>query len=231
MSATTADKTERDGVSSQEASQRLRRDGPNEIPAVRTRSALRHLVGQFVHLFAVLLWIASGLALLAGMPELSVAIVLVVVLNGVFAFAQEHRADRAGDRLRALLPVQVTVRRDGRVQEVAARDLVLGDRVLLEAGHRVCADLELRSASALGVDESMLTGETVAVRPDVGDRAHAGTFVVEGRGEAVVVAVGRATRLACIATATRQAQRPVSPLTSSCTPSCARSPGSRSASA
>ena len=70
------------------------------------------------------------MAFVAGMPELSVAIVVVVVLNGVFAFVQEHRADRAGERLRALLPLRVTVRRDGRVQDVAARELVVGDYAL-----------------------------------------------------------------------------------------------------
>lgn len=201
------------GLSDQEAARRLERDGPNELPAVRPPSPVAELLRELVHLFAVLLWVAAALALVAGMPELSVAIVLVVLLNGVFAFVQEHRADKAGQLLRALLPARVTVRRGGRVQEVAARELVQGDRVLLEAGDRICADLDLVEVLALGVDESMLTGETVPVRPQAGDRAHAGTYVVEGRAEAEVVAVGRGTRLAAIAVATRGARRPVSPLT------------------
>jgi magnesium-transporting ATPase (P-type) len=201
------------GLSAAEAARRLSHDGPNEIPTPRGPSPLRLLIGQFVHFFALLLWAAAVLALLAGMPELSVAIVLVIVLNGGFAFAQEYRADRAAQRLVAMLPVTATVRRDGKRLVVPARELVLGDRVLLLSGDRISADLVLTQSSAAAVDESMLTGESVTRRPDVGDRVLAGTYLVEGSAQADVVATGRATRLAAIAGATQNAERPVSPLT------------------
>ena len=94
-----------------------------------------------VHFFALMLWFAALLAWWAAMPALAVAIGIVVVLNGLFAFAQEHRAERAAARLRDLLPRRVTVRRDGRPQVVDAADLVVGDVVVLEAGDRVSADL------------------------------------------------------------------------------------------
>ena len=93
------------GLSSVEASQRLAVDGPNQLPEPRRPSALRHLAKQFTHLLAILLWVASGLALLAGQPALAVAIVVVIVLNAVFAFAQEYRADRSAERLRSPLPM------------------------------------------------------------------------------------------------------------------------------
>jgi magnesium-transporting ATPase (P-type) len=83
------------GLSSLEASRRLAADGPNQLPEPRRPSALRHLGKQFIHLLAILLWVASGLALLAGQPALAAAIVVVIVLNAVFAFAQEYRADRS----------------------------------------------------------------------------------------------------------------------------------------
>jgi calcium-translocating P-type ATPase len=170
------------------------------------------LARQLIHFFAVMLWVAAGLALLAGMPQLGIAIAIVVVLNGVFAFVQEYRADQAGERLRELLPEQVTVRRGGSRRLIDAAGLVQGDLVLLSGGDRVCGDMVLTSVSDLAIDESTLTGESVPVRPVEGDRALAGTFVIEGEAEGVVVATGARTRLAEIAAATRQARRPPSPL-------------------
>jgi magnesium-transporting ATPase (P-type) len=201
-----------DGLSSDEARSRLRRDGANLLPPPPRPHPLRLLTAQLVHFFALMLWTAALLAWVAGMPALAVAIAVVVLLNGVFSFAQEFRADRAAERLRDLMPLRVTVRRDGRAQVVDAADLVLGDLVLLGAGDRVGADLTVVEASRLTVDESMLTGESTPVHVSVGDHAHAGTYVVEGQGAAQVVAVGAGTRLAGITRVTQGARRPPSPL-------------------
>jgi len=201
------------GLSSAEAGRRLAHDGPNELPQPRAPSRARQLLRQFTHLLALLLWAAAGLALLAGLPPLSAAIVVVVVLNAVFAFAQEHRADRAAERLRSLLPVLARVRRDGSLRTVEARELVRGDLVLLGPGDRVAADLRLLAAHTLALDESLLTGESEPVHRDAGERVLAGTFVTQGEAEAVVEQVGARTELAGIAALTRQAHRPPSPLT------------------
>ncbi len=201
------------GLTSAEAAARLAADGPNRLPPPARAHPLRELGRQMVGFFAVMLWVAAGLAWVAGMPELAAAIAVVVVINGSFAFAQEYRADRAAERLTGLLPVRVTVRRDGRALVVDAAGLVVGDVVLLEAGDRVSADLRLAAGSRLSVDESMLTGESVARPRGGGDELFAGTYVVEGHGEAVVHTVGTGTRLAGIAAATRGAVRPRSPLT------------------
>ncbi|GAA0235929.1 cation-transporting P-type ATPase [Actinomadura nitritigenes] len=202
----------RRGLTSAEAAARLRADGPNLLPAKRPPSPLLSLAGQLVHFFALLLWAAAALAYAGGMPQLAVAIVVVIVVNGVFAFAQEYRAERAGRRLRELLPARAAVRRDGHRTMIDTADLVVGDVVLLEAGDRVSADLELLAAHALAVDESTLTGESVPVRPEAGARVHAGTFVTEGEAEAEVTATGARTRLAGIAALTRAARRRPSPL-------------------
>jgi P-type E1-E2 ATPase len=162
------------------------------------------LVRQLTHFFAVMLWVAAALAWVGGMPPLAVAIVVVIVVNAVFAFAREYRADRAAEKLRHLLPTSATVRRDGHRVVVSAEELVVGDVVLLEAGDRVSADLNLVDTAALALDESLLTGESVAVRPPVGAEAYAGTFVLDGEAEAVVTATGARTRLAGIAALTRR---------------------------
>ncbi|MBF6353126.1 cation-transporting P-type ATPase [Nocardia higoensis] len=202
------------GLTDAEAAERLRRDGPNALPAPKRPNPLALLAAQLTHFFAVMLWVAAGLALIAGMPALAVAIAVVVVLNGAFAFAQEYRADRAAERLRDLLPVRARVRRGGRLTVVDSTALVLDDLVVLRAGDRICADAEVLDIHAkhLEVDESMLTGESRAVHTEPGARLFAGTYVVSGQGEARVTAVGPRTRLAGLAAVTEHATRPRSPL-------------------
>ena len=200
------------GLTSSEAARRRDVDGPNLLPPPPRVHPVVLLARQMVHFFAVMLWVAAVLAWLARMPALAAAIAVVVVLNGAFAFAQEYRADRAAERLRDLLPVRATVRRDGRTRIVEAADLVNGDVVVLEAGDRVSADLVLTAVGRISVDESMLTGESVTVGRDSGGPLYAGTYVVEGHGEAEVVATGGRTRLAGIAAVTQGAVRPRSPL-------------------
>ncbi len=200
------------GLTAAEADRRLAADGPNELPGVRRTPPWRTLAAQFVHFFAVMLWVAAGLAVLAGMPELGLAIVVVVVVNGVFAFVQEHRAERAAERLRNLLPAEVTVVRDGIVRPVPAEQVVVGDTVVLSAGDRVVADLRARESHDLTVDASTLTGESEPVAVVADDAVHAGTFVVAGEGLAAVERTGTETRLAGIAGMTATARRPVGPL-------------------
>ena len=92
------------GLSSAEAARRLTQFGANKLPETGTVPGWRRLLAELTHFFALLLWVAGALAFLAGMPQLAVAIVVVVVVNGVFAFVQEHRAEQAAPRLRDLLP-------------------------------------------------------------------------------------------------------------------------------
>ncbi|WP_338758105.1 cation-transporting P-type ATPase [Nocardia vulneris] len=201
------------GLSEAEAATRLHRDGPNTLPAPPRPNPVLLLLTQLTHFFALMLWAAAGLALLAGMPALAVAIAVVVVLNGGFAFAQEYRADRAAERLRDLLPVRARVRRDGRVRLVDSSEIVVDDLMVLEPGDRICADAEVLDAQRLDVDESMLTGESKPVPLAPGHGVLAGTYVVAGQGHARVTATGGATRLAGLAAVTERAVRPPSPLT------------------
>jgi calcium-translocating P-type ATPase len=199
------------GLSTAEAAVLLAKEGENVLPQSRPPSAWRQLAGQLFHFFALLLWVAAGLALVAGMPELGIAIALVVVVNGSFAFAQERRAEQAATRLRALLPRRAVVRRDGAWQEIDAACLVVGDLVALAAGDRIPVDLKVHESRGLLIDAAPLTGESVPVNVGENDEALAGTFVVEGEGVATVVATGANTRFARIAELVRR-ERPRTPL-------------------
>ena len=201
-----------DGLTSAEAARRLADGGANVLPAPRRPSALRQLVAELTHFFALLLWVAAGLAFFAGMPQLGLAIIVVVLVNGAFAFAQERRAERAAERLGDMLPRRVIVLHDGRPVSLEARDVVPGDVVVLAAGDRIPADGVLADGDGLLVDESMLTGESVAVGPETGDRMWAGSFVVAGAGRGRIDATGGETRLAGIAALTSTVRRPHSPL-------------------
>lgn len=201
------------GLTSREAAARLAEVGPNVVPHGRRVSPWRMILRELTHLLAVLLWIAAALAVLAGIPALAIAIVVIVALNAAFAFAQEYRADRSAQRLSRLLPMAARVMRDGEAVTVPAADLVPGDVVLLAAGDRVAADLDVVSAADLALDESLLTGESAVVRHARGDILRGGTFVVQGEARAVVVATGSRTVLADIGRLTAGAQRPPSPMT------------------
>jgi calcium-translocating P-type ATPase len=166
-----------------------------------------------VHFFAVMLWVAAGLAWLADLVALTIAISAVVLLNALFAFLQERRADRAADKLRVLLPTKVTVRRDGRPARIDAAEVVPGDLLILEAGDRVPADGVVVSADGLMIDTSLLTGESGSGAAAPGTTVYAGTFSVEGGGEVVVEATGAHTRLAGIAAMTSATAKPDTPLT------------------
>jgi magnesium-transporting ATPase (P-type) len=201
------------GLTTAEAAGRRAEHGPNRLPASRRPSAARRLVGELTHFFALMLWVAGLLALIAGLPQLGIAIFAVIVLNALFAFAQQGRADRAADRLRAMLPTQVSVWRDDRRQIIEAEDVVVDDVLLLESGDRVPADAVLTKANRLLVDSSMLTGESGAGAMGDGEILYAGTFVVQGEARAVVVSTGAQTRLANIAKLTTSSAKPDTPLT------------------
>ena len=203
---------DRRGLTSAEVAERLAAHGPNVLPVQRKTPVWRLLAAEMVHFFALLFWVAGALAFVAGMPQLGVAVFVVIVLNGLFAFAQEQRAEHAAERLRGLLPRQVTVVRDGTTLQVSADELVVDDLVLLAEGDRISADLRLDRVHALAVDTSALTGESVPEHPAEAEEVYAGCFVVEGEAQATVIATGDRTRLADIARLTRSQRSAPTPL-------------------
>jgi P-type Ca2+ transporter type 2C len=217
--------TTRAGLEHGEAATRLVQSGPNTLPRVARRPWYLELAANFVHLFALLLWAGAALAFVAGMPQLAWAIIAVILINGFFSYWQEYQAERAAEALAALLPTQVTVRRDGEEQLVPAARVVPGDLLVLIEGEAVPADARIIVTERLRLDTSALTGEsrpvprtadpvdaagrTAAVLPNL---VFAGTTVAGGRGEAMVFATGAATEFGRIAALTQvQTERP-SPL-------------------
>ena len=135
----------------------------------------------------------------------------VVLLNALFAFVQERRSERAADRLQDLLPGGSRCG-EGVMLVIDARDLVVDDVVVLEAGDRISADLRCVEAHSLRLDTSTMTGESVPVGVEAGETLHAGTFVTEGEGTALVTAIGHQTRLAGIARMATTERPPPTPL-------------------
>ena len=200
------------GLTTEQAAARLEAEGPNRLPGPTRVPAWRRLVSEMVHFFALMLWVAGALAIVAGMAQLGLAIFVVIVVNGCFAFAQQQRAERATVALSKLLPAAVLVVRDGEPRNVESTELVRGDLVVLAPGDRVAADLEVVFAVALSIDESMLTGESQPTIASAGATLWAGTFVASGTGRAVVIATGTDTRLAGLSELTGSVERPTSPL-------------------
>jgi magnesium-transporting ATPase (P-type) len=201
------------GLTSADAAQRLREFGTNSLPEASQTPVWRKLLAELTHFFAAMLWAAGALAIIGGLPELGIAIFIVIVVNALFAFAQEYRAEQAAARLKNLLPLQVVVVRDGAPLVIDAEGVVPGDLVVLGEGDRIAADMACVESHGLLVDTSTLTGESVPESVGPGDDLRAGTFVVEGEGRAVATATGASTDFARIAVLTQGTERPDTPLT------------------
>jgi len=212
------------GLSTADAVDRRRRFGANSIEERRPVGAVRILLNQFESLIVLLLGVAAGLSILFGQWPEGLAIVVVIVINAAIGFLTELKAVRTMEGLRGLSVVHANVRRDGRVIEIPANELVPGDIVLLKDGDVVSADLRLIEASKLQLDEAVLTGESLPITkhtgalalsvelPDRTNMAYQGTAVTRGAGEGVVVATGMATELGQIASLVEEVEESETPL-------------------
>ncbi len=183
------------GLTSAEAAARLARNGPNVLPEPGRKGGLA-LAGQVLREPMLLLLLAASLVyMLLGDPGEAALLVASVGLVIGLTLYQEYKSERALQALRDLGSPRARVLRDGAAKVVASQELVVGDVLLLEEGDRVAADARVLEAADLHVDESLLTGESVAVARQAGGEGdagivHASTLVVRGRGTAEVVAVG-----------------------------------------
>jgi magnesium-transporting ATPase (P-type) len=213
------------GLTSADAAQRLQQYGSNTIQTVKGKPLILKFLSNFTHLMAILLWVGGIIGFIAQMPQLGIAIWMVNVINGIFSFMQEFRAEKATEALRKLLPAYASVLRNGRQERVLAEELVPGDVMLLAEGDRISADARLVEESDLRCDQSTLTGESHAVRKTreatVGtELSHveqpnlvfAGTNVAAGAGKAVVFATGMHTEFGKIAGLTQSQKEELSPL-------------------
>jgi sodium/potassium-transporting ATPase subunit alpha len=218
------------GLDATEAARRLAEYGANHLEEVERQHLLLRFAQEFTHFFAIILWIGALLAFVAehfdpgqGMARLGVAIVGVVIINGIFSFWQEYKAERAVEALRQLLPQKVKALRAGEIVGLLASELVPGDIVLLEEGDFVPADCRLTEVFGLRVNLSTVTGESLAKARTAEPSSEesplqarnvvlAGTSVVSGQGRGVVYATGMRTEFGRIAHLTQTAGETVSPL-------------------
>ncbi|OIO78132.1 MAG: ATPase [Hydrogenophilales bacterium CG03_land_8_20_14_0_80_62_28] len=218
------------GLDAAEAERRLAEFGPNRLEEAAREHGLLRFARQFSHFFAIVLWLAAGLALFAehydpgqGMARLAVAIVAVILVNGVFSSWQEYRAERAVAALRRLLPRKVNVLRGGATIELGAERLVPGDLLLLEEGDGIPADCRVIDAFGLRVNTATVTGESrpkarnaepsLETSPlEARNLLLAGASLVSGQARAVVYATGMRTEFGRIAHLTQTAGDIDSPL-------------------
>src|SRR5512137_2853737 len=193
---TTYNETILQGLTEQEALERLAQDGYNELPASKKRSFL-HILLEVVREPMFLMLIACGLLylFLGDLEESLMLLGFVVVIIGITLF-QEQKTERALEALRDLSSPRALVIRDGQQQRIAGREVVRDDLVLIAEGDRVPADAVLLSGTNVSVDESLLTGESVPVRKKAWDGfqamdrpggddqpfVYSGTLMVKGQG-------------------------------------------------
>lgn len=214
-----------EGLTQTEAGQRLQQAGRNLIHKIGGKPLWVKFLANFTHMMALLLWLGGGIAFAAQLPQLGVAIWLVNLINGLFSFWQEYRAERATEALRQLMPTYARVLRDGLEQRILAEMLVPGDVILLGEGDHISADARLVIEAELRVDQSTLTGEAHPVRKtseavlqtdlariELPNLIFAGTSVTAGTAGAVVLATGMASEFGKIAHLTQSVGEEPSPL-------------------
>ncbi|MDP3489732.1 MAG: cation-transporting P-type ATPase [Phenylobacterium sp.] len=196
-----------EGLDPAEADRRLERHGPNALPQGPGRRPLVAFLRQFHNLLIYVLIAAGLLAAVIGHVTDALVILAVVLANALIGYIQEGRAEKSLEAIRGMIQPHASVIRGGRRMTIEARSVVPGDLVLLEAGDQVPADLRLIKSRNLRMDESLLTGESVATDKTVapapadaplGDRtsmAFSGAFVAAGQGVGVVTATGPDTEL------------------------------------
>ena len=212
------------GLTSKQARERLRQDGENELSASAKLHPVRMFLGQFRDVMVLILLAATAVSAFLGEVTDAVTIILIVLLNAILGFLQEFRTEQTLESLRNLTAPTAAVCRDGTWQTIPARELVRGDCIRLEAGDNVPADAALASASGLAVNESILTGESEAVAKRSGDPAdtgndlhkpnivYAGTAVLRGSAEGIVIATGTYTQMGKISVMLQDVRQDMTPL-------------------
>ncbi|HUN03134.1 MAG TPA: cation-transporting P-type ATPase, partial [Niabella sp.] len=212
------------GLASAEAARRLQLFGYNRIESGKKISPLMILVNQFISPFMLLLAIAAGLSFFFQEWLDGIAIMAVIVINGVIGFFMEYQAERSMEALKKLTIVPARVLREGRLSEVPSEELVPGDIIFIEGGDMVTADSRVIKSTQLQTDESALTGESLPIEKNMSDlpekaplaerhnMLYKGTFVTKGNGYAIVIQTGMQTELGAIASMVQQADQAATPL-------------------
>ncbi|MDD2463748.1 MAG: cation-transporting P-type ATPase [Desulfobulbus sp.] len=218
-----------EGLTHAQVRERLLHVGPNLYEVVERFKLLRAFIRQFTNFFAILLFVSAALCFIAhtinpkeGMAMLGWALLVVALLNALFSFFQEFRAEKAMASLKQYLPHLVDVLRENQTTRLPAVDIVPGDVIFLAEGDKVAADLRIIESKGLLIDNAPLTGESAPIRltspeqnkplGECSNIAFAGCTVVRGTGRGVVFATGLRTRFGRIAQLSQTIVRTDSPM-------------------
>lgn len=215
-----------EGLTINEASERLQEYGLNQLKRSHKSSLLKKFLFNFTNTLALLMWAGSALAFIINMSQVGWAIILVIIINALFSFWQEFKAEKAIEALKNLIPYFARVIREGTEIKIPSIEVVPGDIVIFDEGDNIPADARLIDAHELRVDNSVFSGES---RPgyktsemltqtqefiwtEMPNLVFAGTSVVSGNGSAVIIATGMSTEIGKIASLTQSVKEELSPL-------------------
>jgi magnesium-transporting ATPase (P-type) len=213
-----------DGLTPQEAAQRLTQFGANKLPTSPGRSLFQRLLSQFNNVLIHVLLVVMVITAVLGHWVDAAVIAGVVVINALIGFLQEGKAENALNAIQAMLAPTALALRGGHQINIDAEDLVIGDVVILQSGDRVPADLRLFRSKGLQVAEAVLTGESTTIEKntlpvssdsELADRycmAYSGTIITHGQGSGVVVATGANTELGKISSLVSRVKPATTPL-------------------
>ncbi|MCF8001896.1 MAG: HAD-IC family P-type ATPase [Halanaerobiales bacterium] len=195
------------GLSQSEAEQRLEEYGPNTLKRGSQVSPWDIFISQFKNIIVILLIIASSISFFIGDTIEGIAILAVIIINALFGFITEYRAEKSVEELKKMVTTQAKVLRNGKIKEIDSKNVVPGDILIIEEGDRVTADGRLIEADNLALDESALTGESEPVSKhtdkieedvpiaDTKNMIYMGTAVTRGNGVAVITDTGNNTQM------------------------------------
>src|SRR5690606_34315878 len=200
------------GLTEEEVSRRRKQFGFNELQEGEKQSALLLFFSQFKDFMVIVLLVATLISGLLGEYIDAIAIMAIVLLNGILGFFQERRAEKSLEALKELSAPTATVLRNGKWVKIPSKEIVPGDIIRFASGDRIGADVRILEANSLEIEESALTGESVPTSKDtevihgenvgIGDMsnmAFMGTMVTRGSGVGVVIGTGMKTAMGQIA--------------------------------
>ena len=200
-------RTSEDGLTSEDVNKRLQFYGENKLPVGKKVTLLQIVLHQLLNPLIFILVAAAIASIAIGEGKDAIFIFLVILINSTLGTYQEYHAEKSATGLQNLLKIKARTKRSGKEVEIPSEEVVPGDIVLLESGIKVAADIRLIKAANLEVDESFLTGESIAAKKQVGtlqekigvaertNMAFAGSTVMKGRGWGVVVSTGLDTQV------------------------------------
>jgi len=217
-------KTSYKGLTKEQVQKRIQKHGLNEIKAKATVSPLKIFLSQFKSFLVALLFIAVLISLAINHHLDAIVIAVILILNAVFGFVQEYKAEKSIQALKKLTSPQAVVLRNNKQQKIDAKFLVPGDIILLETGDKIPADARIIESINLQTQESSLTGESLPIKKQtepikqntpIADRFNivfSGTIITTGRGKAIVTNTGMSTEIGKIASMIEKEKETLSPL-------------------